>query len=58
MGIIQAKFNANYESLILQYNQKIENLEIANHIIKILYLLPTSRSDIVKILLLLPEVEV
>ena len=57
LNMKQARFNACYESLVLQYNHKVENLEIANHIVKILYLLPTNRTEICKILLHLPDFE-
>lgn len=36
---------------------KIEDLEIANYIIKILYLLPTSRQEIYRILVQIPDFE-
>ena len=41
----------------MQQNAKIEDLEIAHSIIKILYLLPTSRSEIYKILIQIPDFE-
>jgi hypothetical protein len=53
----QRKFMDDYERLIFQQNMKIEDLEIANYIIKILYLLPTSRQEIYRILVQIPEFE-
>eukprot|EP00347_Sterkiella_histriomuscorum_P010775 403374964 len=53
----QQKFNEDYERLLMQQNQKIEELEIANNIIRILYLLPTSRSEILRILMQIPDFE-
>lgn len=41
----------------MQYNTKIEHLEIANHIVQILYLLPTNKESLLKILVEIPDFE-
>jgi hypothetical protein len=38
------KFAQEQERLLVTYNVKVEHLEIANHIVQILYLLPTDKN--------------
>ena len=47
----------DYERLLYQYNTKVEQLEIVNHIIQILYLLPIHKDFFANFVVNVPEFE-